>query len=94
MAKKVIRAKPRAKPRVQVNKSEQIKNAVIKAREIVNDIYKEDERIPKKQDDELGLGMGQEQNTDFGMGEKDKGIAKETDVVFQEVLRHLLSKLK
>ncbi len=53
--------------------NEEIKQTVEKAREIIKEIYKDDERL--KQPNPAS----------------DSGIARETDIVFKEVLRYLLN---
>lgn len=51
----------------------EIKEAVEKARRIVQEIYKDDPRLKQPKPT------------------SDSGIARETDIVFKEVLRHLLN---
>jgi len=53
--------------------NEEIKEAVEKARRIVQEIYKDDPRLKQKNPT------------------SDSGIARETDIVFKEVLKHLLN---
>lgn len=56
-----------------VKSNEEIKEVVNKARDVVKDIYKDDERL-----------KGENLSSDSGM-------ARETDIVFREVLKYLLN---
>ncbi len=56
-----------------VKSDEEIKQVVDKARKLVQEIYKDDERLKQQ---------NQKNNS---------GIARETDIVFKEILKYLLN---
>ena len=70
-----------------VNK-EFVKKAIIEAREIINEVYKDDPRFKEITE---GLESSDEKKQKKSEAKLD-AIKRETDIAFKEVLRYLLTK--